>query len=418
MIILEALKFPCPEPPIPSLLSEKGLQNRARLCNHFDADYPLHTCIYIERRRTECAGADALLRTCRRLRHDTLDLLHVTTSREEVTFVLDVLLVKDVGVFPTWMSMPPSLLEHVPRLQINLRIVRPNRRAIPLDWRYLAQNEQEQINIRGHSTPTVWNLYVVLFLHATSRLSSSPDNSVPQMAVRTSGLDVPSSTPLAHAYLAARGRYTIGELRFQVAELEYRASGKPILPYVYVRNRQSASRFYKDEYTPFAQCLLGDYYPPPVAEPPRSVVDARAQGRMVSWVCFSRLSMMIRTQFGWYQVSRRTPSDHNQAAMNHFFDAAAEQIRAMVIYYRDFPDNATFLLGGEQRNAWEWVLGRHFKVGDVTEMLVAEAELDSPDERRLRLLRLIERRMELGWWDQDKYDKLWTHWTGPRRRAI
>ena len=49
-----------------------------------------------------------------------------------------------------------------------------------------------------------------------------------------------------------------------------------------------------------------------------------------------------------------------------------------------------------------------FEADDVGKPFKVEKKKASPDEDVLHLFRLVKRRMDLGWWDDDEYKNRWT----------
>lgn len=105
------------------LLTKKVLKDRIRFRNRFDDKYPTETNIYVCRRKPYI-HATALLQTNRQLRQDTLDIVQDTlkTDKVKIPFVLDLMVIKDVGLLPTWMSCP-YLPENIQRLKVNVRVL-------------------------------------------------------------------------------------------------------------------------------------------------------------------------------------------------------------------------------------------------------------------------------------------------------
>lgn len=251
-IILEVLKS-TRQPPT---LSAETIKGRARLRNQFDQNYALHTNIYIEQQKIGYINANALLQTNRQLRHDTLALIDdtVKTGLADAPFVLDIMLVKGVGLLPTWLSFP-YMPEHISQLQIELRIIRPEKVEIPPDWLSLAQVWDDNEVYR--SCPTVWNLYTVFFLYALGCLSSSPRNAAPRkikLQKIKDNLEMVSDTRHVDAYVCTNAPYTVDNLLIHIHSFEYRANGEAITPYV--ADPWPPSALVKDRCTPFLRTFF------------------------------------------------------------------------------------------------------------------------------------------------------------------
>lgn len=106
VIILSVLNHRRPKKP--PVLKQRVVDGRVRLRNCFDPNYPDETNIHVEKERNVRIHGNGLLRTCRLLRRDTLDLIADTleTGKVKIPFVLDIMLVKGIGFLPTWMSFP------------------------------------------------------------------------------------------------------------------------------------------------------------------------------------------------------------------------------------------------------------------------------------------------------------------------
>lgn len=92
----------------------------------------------------------------------------------EELFVLDVMLVKDIGVFPTWMSFPyrPT---HLKKLTVNIRIVRPGTSAVPNEWVDVARYNEED-----NHYPTSWHLLMAITFYAFGCFSLKQDPMLPR----------------------------------------------------------------------------------------------------------------------------------------------------------------------------------------------------------------------------------------------
>lgn len=91
----------------------------------------LNTAIYVERSPDEAPARAqvSLLRACRQLRSDTR---HVLASLRGETYVLDLMVVLDRGLLPTWCHVP-GLQESIKLVTVVVRIFDPTP-DLPSDW--------------------------------------------------------------------------------------------------------------------------------------------------------------------------------------------------------------------------------------------------------------------------------------------
>lgn len=225
-VILETLRQGRHKAPV---ISTPVVDSRVRLRNRFDDNYPTETNIYVPKHKDVIHG-NALLQTNRRLRQDTLDLVEDTlkTSKVEIPFVLDVMVVKDVGVLPTWMSCPyrPA---HIEKIQINLRIFRPDKDIVPESWIPAAQYE-DCIRHYGINIDQ-WNIMVVILFYAMGRFSGSPRHTItaglPSLPEEGLNKLSPEDQPEAvDAYVCAEAPYVVEEMLILVSDFERFPDGK------------------------------------------------------------------------------------------------------------------------------------------------------------------------------------------------
>lgn len=305
-IIVEVLKHKRTTPPI---FSRKLIKGRMRLHNCFDADFPEVTNIYIPRQKNRHLAGNGLRATNRQLRHET-DLLiqeELKTGKIGAEFILDMMIVKDIGVFPTWISFPYQP-EHIKRLQIDLRIVRPGNTTVPTEWIDVARSQG--------SDDQVWsNIVMVMVLYAfgffsvnpapeprhqpvprkptdpkptaTEKKETIPSASRPKAKKNKSGarLNIVShQSKTVNAYLLPSATYVADELFLNLHIREYHANGKlvPLEPTEYEKmdvgwglsvklgDRRTKSRYYREGYTQFGRSLFVDWRP---SDPAPSVVE-------------------------------------------------------------------------------------------------------------------------------------------------
>ncbi|KFG81934.1 hypothetical protein MANI_118259 [Metarhizium anisopliae] len=212
--------------------NRKLIESRVRLRNCFDDDFPKTTNLYVQRHKNRYLHGNALRTTNRQLRYETNLLIEeeIKSGNIEIPFVLDVMIVKDVGVFPTWMSFPYRP-EHLKMLTINLRIVRPGTSVVPDEWIKVARYEEKEYSRRDNS-PANWNIIM-------------------DVAYMLSVSIVPN------AYLLPSASYVADKLFIDFKEAEYDVNNKPIPPGV--DDSRKKSPFYKEGYIQFGREVFEDY---------------------------------------------------------------------------------------------------------------------------------------------------------------
>ncbi|KAJ6783683.1 hypothetical protein PWT90_08041 [Aphanocladium album] len=106
-------------------------------------------------------NGNGMLGTNRELRQDTLDVLREMRARggRALPYVLDLMLVHDVGAFPPWIGHP-FWPERMGRLEVNVRVFRPDAGLIPSEWIF----DCDEIEGVEWDSKSVWDLLTVLLL--------------------------------------------------------------------------------------------------------------------------------------------------------------------------------------------------------------------------------------------------------------
>ncbi|KAJ3495782.1 hypothetical protein NLG97_g3141 [Lecanicillium saksenae] len=223
-IILEVLKHGRRKEPS---LSNEVFKDRIQLINRFDEKYPVGTNIYVRGRKTWIHG-NAFLQASRQLRQDTLELIEDTrkTGVVEIPFVLDLMVIKDVGLLPTWMSCPYQP-EHLTQLTVKVRVFRPDKDLIPRGWVSAIVGDRSVYHYEV--TTCQWSFLVVLLFYAMGRLTKSSEDSTNErplgqptqsatqsMAQGTDKFSLGPAAPGVDVYLYKTAPYTLWELRIEV----------------------------------------------------------------------------------------------------------------------------------------------------------------------------------------------------------
>lgn len=171
-ILLRVLDYSCIPTPI---FDEALIRSRVRLRNCFDENFPEQTNFYVSRNKNQHLHEHGLLTTNHQLREETSQLIEELKSTSiDASFVLDVMLVKDIGVFPSWVSFPYRP-EHLKKLTVNIRIIRPGTSPIPNEWIELARYAEDKYY------PTIWHMLMVITLYAFGCFSVKQDSHVPRI---------------------------------------------------------------------------------------------------------------------------------------------------------------------------------------------------------------------------------------------
>lgn len=268
--------------------NRKLIEKRVRLRNCFDKDFPEVTNFYVPRHKNRYLYGNALRATNRQLRYETNLLVEeeLKSGNVDIPFVLDVMIVKDVGVFPTWMSFPYRP-EHLKVLTLNLRIVRPGTSVVPDEWIETARYEKDRCY-------TNWNVLMAITYYAFGCFSVKPDPAYPgverdsQPAIAEDAAPVkrqaasnkwntsrpPKSnarkskihallnladhrSTVLNAYILSSASYVTDKLFIDFKEPEYDVDNKPIP--AGVDDSRKRSRFYKEGYLQFGREVFKDY---------------------------------------------------------------------------------------------------------------------------------------------------------------
>lgn len=433
IICLEVLKHRRTKQPI---FDRKLVENRVRLRNCFDRSFPEDTNIYIRKPRCRYIHGRGLLETCQRLRRDVMLLINeqLKTGRIEIPFVLDVMFVKDVGIFPTWMSFPYRT-KRILNLRLNVRIIRPKPDLIPLEWVEMGRHRRDDWS-KIHTEPTQWNLLTVVSLYALGRLSFRPRSAeMPLEAGKGHG-----TTPIANKTQGKRGMkgnivnhkspvvdahlvpfestpYVVDDLQLDFHQLEYDAVGKVIMPTKEddarkqklgefwfmssdaisprLTDRAEASQFYKDGYIQFGRNVFIDssmMYQDSMSDLEINASLA-ASGVLASY--------LLRGHFmnGFDPISF---SDYG-CTFALYFEVLANTVGAVALSSTKGNIHTILYKNTELWvRSWNWDhLDPH--KGRIKRQIAEEEAKENPDPERLAQMRTACRRIALGW--QAQHDK-------------
>lgn len=435
-IIVEVLRHQRQKTPV---FSRKFIERRVRLRNCFDNSFPEITSFYVARHKNRYLHGNALRATNRQLRYETNLVIQKgleTGSLDHLPFTLDIMVVKDIGVFPTWMSFPYQA-KHIKKLTISLRIIRPG--AVPDEWVETARYSDDEFYARWENSPIRWNVIVMgVLLYAFGHFSVKPDPALPPIRRRS---DEPSATkeptqdtkevagdsksnnkqkpkdkatkaePNARsnlidhksdtfdAYVLRKPSYVVDELLIEYHNYEYNTESKPIPP----SNQDTStreSRFYKVGYLQFGRDIFRDFDP---NDPNKDNEDLAYERRWIyngTYTCHQ-----LKDTIGNLFYNRQEPSmrytvygpylEMLARSAGQVLESHCTGTNAPVI--EKHPSN--WIDRGYKRTSY--LDPARYSKATVRRNLARELAKDSPDEDIVHDLRLLQIRRSHGWVEED-----------------
>lgn len=383
MILLEVLRSGrCKEP---TLEEELVQDHRVRLWNCFDEYQPKMTNIYVQKQKIRFINANAVLATCRQLRIDVLHLIDDTLKpgRVEVPFELDIMVIKDVGIMPTWISFPYKPL-HIRSLRINLRIVRTGAERIPQDWIEAARYKKDAHNFAANS-PSTWNLFVTCIVYSMNHFARRPPlkNRI-LVGPRPKKQKVCSTkTECVDAYLLQSAPYTVDEIFIDWNPYEYMPNGDTITRDKYDDWTQKG--YYSKAYFQFTRDWFFKVNPKKGRIPWRWIGICRRG----MWSCFQLEIIMKR-----HLTHQLTYSENSMSPYTELFES-----NIGVIKHSNFENIESIIVGGApSTRASNLEMIRSFVYRDLFRDLMKEETQETPNQRIIQKLRIAKRRLDRGWW--------------------
>ena len=432
-IIVEVLRHQRKSTPI---FSRKFMESRVRLCNCFDEHFPQVTNFYVARHKNRYLHGNALRATNRQLRYETNLMIQeeLESGNLDLPFVLDIMVVKDIGVFPTWMSFPyrPT---HIKKLTINIRIVRPGDSIVPDEWVEVARYRDEDFYSQWENSPTRWNVVVMaVLLYAFGCFSVKSDPAQPLIRRKRpeppSAEDAPSArkqtfgkakaskglppgpkakngkSPMRpsivshqsdtfNAYILPSPSYVIDELFIDFKSCEYDVKNNPIPPSDQDSSTKK-SRFYKEGCLQFGREVFRDFNP---NDPDKDYEDLEDERELISdgkYACY-QLEDSLCIMF-WKRELPRT----RYSAYGPYLEMLARS--AGEVRYSPCRGADSILLE-RHPSCWidkEYVLiaqmdPKGYSKAIVERDLAREIANVSPDENLIADLRLLQIRRAHGW---------------------
>ncbi|ATY67116.1 hypothetical protein A9K55_000474 [Cordyceps militaris] len=385
------------------VFDNKLMRQRVHLGNCFDERNPKETNIYIEKPGIWplARSARAFQATCRQLRDDVTLLINQTlkTGKTKAPFILDFMIVKDVGVFPTWLSFPYKT-KRILSLRVNLRIIRPDPKAVPREWIKLARYPENLPRRWGElNTSTFWSFYAALALISLSRLRYKPADD------ETKGIESAAAPTNKHrisvvdAYLTPMEAtpYVVDRLHLDFKPTEYRPDGEPIVPSMEDESRNGP--FYKEGYVQFGHEVFheksgySDGF-----ETYELNLEEKAAGRVASgqllkhvWECIGRISD--------YKDEEDELALSQYALANNVGEVTFSPPRGLPpvvdAAHMMSMNTDTWISSYESEGDWRTM--------NISKAIANEEAREDPAQGYLALLRLAKRRRALGW--QVQFDK-------------
>lgn len=432
-IIVEVLRHQRKRTPI---FSRKFIESRVRLRNCFDENFSQVTNFYVARHKNRYLHGNALRATNRQLRYETNLMIQeeLESGNLDLPFILDVMVVKDIGVFPTWISFPyrPT---HIKKLTINIRIVRPGDSIVPDEWVEVARYHDEDFYSQWKNSPTRWNVVVMaVLLYAFGCFSVKPDPAQPliqresqeppavedatpakkktfkkakaskslppapkgkkgKYPILPSLVDHQSDT--FNAYILPSPSYIIDELSIDFKGCEYDVQNNPIPP---SKNDSSTkkSRFYKEGCLQFGREVFRDYNPNDPDKDYEELDDEQyliSQGKHACYQLEDSLCIMF---WEWrYPGARYT-------AYGPYLEMLARSTG--VVLYSPCRGADSILLE-RHPSCWidnkyaciAWLDPKGYSKATIERVLAREMANASPDEDLIADLRLLQIRRAHGW---------------------
>ncbi|KAH7106505.1 hypothetical protein BKA62DRAFT_687332 [Auriculariales sp. MPI-PUGE-AT-0066] len=160
---------------------------------HFDSRSSAQEYIMYEDPAPEISNAAPLSLTSRRLRNTTRDAIaRILASPDGLVFKLDLILVNEREVWPTWICVP-ALARKVRRVDVTLRIFGAD--AAVVQGALYTNHRQQTLNplsvTDGHSSSLVWRFYYLLEHFLRQGLVSTPvTNNAPNSGLVVDCIDI------------------------------------------------------------------------------------------------------------------------------------------------------------------------------------------------------------------------------------
>ncbi|KAJ2969168.1 hypothetical protein NQ176_g8813 [Zarea fungicola] len=422
VILLEVLE---PQQRREPIFDRKFMQKRVRLRNLFDETHPKDTNIYIEKPGTWALAqsARALQATSRRLRDDVTLLINeiFKTGKEDAPFILDIMIVKDVGVFPTWLCFPYRT-KRILSLRVNLRIIRPDAKAVPLEWVELARYPESISPRWGElNMPTFWSFFAVLTLLSLSRLryaqvvdeagiksaaaptneqqrqptdGDAKDNQQQSKGVHATGSILKHRSSVLDAYLVPMEEtpYVVDQLHIDYKPTEYRPNGKVIVPGVEDKSRNGP--FYKEGHVQFGREVFHDNTDYSDSwETHELQMEEKAAGRIASGQLL---------EYTWQSITRMTDYKQGEDELAIYHYTLASSV-GEVVYSPPVGNDGCMM----SKNTDSWISAYEsdgdWRTMNISKAIAKEEASEEPAKGYIALLQLAKRRSALGW--QAQFDE-------------
>lgn len=385
-----------PKPRREPVFDKKFMKGRIRLRNCFDETRPEATNIYVEKPQCLYPTIKALLETCRQLREETTLLInkYFKTGKVEAPFVLDIMYVKDVGVFPTWISFPYKT-KRILRLAINVRIIRPDPRTVPAEWISAARFPMvlDKYGVYRRPSPEpFWNFYAVVALYSLNRLSikataNETHKTNPKKSSSSSSSSFNHTTAVMDAHLIPMEAtpYVVDRLSVHIKKHEYKANGTAIT--TAVEDNSRLSPFYKEGYIQFGREVFEDYDDYSDSWQDYEMQQAeRAAGLLAGGQLAG---------FFWDAVHDHVDIPHH----GHFIyqSVLANSVGEITVPASDGSD-----LCRKSMHTASWVStlesgGIEWETMNISKAIAEEEALDDPAQSYIDMLKIAKRRRALGW---------------------
>ncbi len=383
---------------------KKFTQQRVHLRNCFDERNPKATNIYIENPGSWplAQSAKALQATNRQLRDDVTLLIDkmLKTGMVKAPFVLDIMVVKDVGVFPTWLCFPYKT-RRILQLRVNVRIIRPDAKASPLEWVELARFPEKRSGYNELETSTFWSFYAALALISLSRLRYKPaavdkTTSINSAETPTAEAKVSPATgskpgnrsSAMDAYLVPieATPYVVDQLLLNFKPVEDRSTARPTVYGVYDNSRDGP--FHKEGYVQFGRDVFYD-----IEYPAQPQMEREAFGRVLGRQLLTHVRDSLR------RITDYRIVDDELALYQYALANSAGEVTYSV------PDGDDGCFMSKNTDSWisEFEHDVDWRTINITKAIAEEKASKYPSQGYIDVLQLAKRRRALGW--QAQFDE-------------
>ncbi|CEJ92337.1 hypothetical protein VHEMI07997 [[Torrubiella] hemipterigena] len=303
--------------------------------------------------------------------------------------------VKDVGVFPTWISFPYKT-KRILCLAINVHIIRPDRRTVTDEWISAARFPMvlDKYGVYRRPSPSpFWNFYAVVALYPLNRLSiKATTNETHKTNLKkgsssssSSSLNHPTTVMDAHLIPMEATPYVVDTLSVHIKPHGHKANGTAIT--TAVEDNSMLGPFYKEGYIQFGREVFEDYDDYSESWQDYEMQQAeRAAGLLASGQLGALFGEAIRDQV-----------DFPRHEYFIYLSVLANSVGEITVPTSDGRD---FCLKSMHTASWVSTResgGNEWETTNISKAIAEEEALDDPAQSYIDMLKIAKRRRALGW---------------------